>query len=91
MNKHVRPCWSYQDERARRWAAIMRLGARLGWQRDDAMAFTRGLTRLPWDQCGCTELGAVLREQQALLDAIQAKAARRQVRSSMGAPDAPAT
>ncbi|HLI52219.1 MAG TPA: hypothetical protein VKU87_10500 [Thermomicrobiaceae bacterium] len=69
----------------------MRIGARLGWQRDDALAFARGLTGHTWDQCGCLELGAVLREQHALLDSIHAKAARRQARRSTGASDAPAT
>jgi len=67
----------------------MRLGARLGWRREDVIAFTKGLNGCAWRCCSCGQLDAVIREQKSLLSAIAAKAARRRARPATGEIDAP--
>jgi len=67
----------------------MRLGARLGWRRDDVIAFTKGLNGCAWRCCSCAQLDAVIREQKALLSAIATKVARRRARQATGETDAP--
>ena len=63
--------------RARLRAAVLRLGARLGWSARDVAAFAEALTGRPWACLGPAELEVVWDEYLALLQVIAAKAARR--------------
>ena len=64
-------------ERIRLRADVLRYGGLLGWQAPQVIAFTEALTHCPWRRCGCAELWAVLDEYLAIMEVIQAKAARR--------------
>ncbi len=63
--------------RARLRAAVLRLGARLGWSARDVAAYAEALCGRPWARLGPAELEAVRDEYLALLQVIAAKAARR--------------
>jgi hypothetical protein len=63
--------------RARLRAAVLRLGARLGWSARDVAAFAEALTDRPWARLESAELEVVRDEYLALLRVIAAKAARR--------------
>ncbi len=89
MDKRPECVRRLQPERARRRAEVMRLGVRLGWHEKDVRAFSEGLSGCAWRCCSCSQLDAVIREQEALLRAIAAKAARREARKASGEPDAP--
>jgi hypothetical protein len=52
----------------------------LGWSPEAVIAFTEALTGRPWRECGQAELDLVLQEYRGLVEAIQAKAARRAAR-----------
>jgi hypothetical protein len=61
---------------ARLRAAVLRLGARLGWSARDVAAFAEALCGQPWACLGPAELEAVRDEYLALLRVIAAKAVR---------------
>jgi len=63
--------------RARLRAAVLRLGAQLGWSPREVVAFTEGLCGRPWARLEPAELGVVRDEYLALLQVIAAKAAGR--------------
>ena len=64
-------------ERARLRAAVLRLGASLGWRRSEVIAFSSALIGRPWRRLREPELDMVLEEYRTLVRAIRAKAARR--------------
>jgi len=69
-------CESQRSRRIRLRAAVLRIGARLGWQPHEVIAFTEALTGRPWRRCGCDEFEVVLEEYLALGRVIQDKARR---------------
>lgn len=69
--------------RLRRGAIIA--GRILGWDTGHVVAFTEALTYRPWRRCGCAELGMVVAEFRALMDAIDARRARAAHRHGGGA------
>ncbi len=75
-------CGTRRAERTRQRAIVFQLGAVLGWSPEVVIAFTEALTGRPWRECGRAELDLVLREYQGLVEAIQAKAARRAAREA---------
>ena len=64
-------------ERARLRAAVLRLGASLGWRRGEVIAFSVALIGRPWRRLREPELETVLEEYRTLVRVIRAKAARR--------------
>ena len=79
--ERARPCRARRAERTRQREVVLRLGGSLGWSPDAVIAFTEALTGRPWRQCSHAELRLVLREYRTLVRVIQAKAARRALRS----------
>jgi hypothetical protein len=80
IDDSIAPCESQRSRRIRLRAAVLRIGARLGWEPHEAIAFTEALTGCPWRRCGCDEFEAVLEEYLALGRVIQEKARRRKAR-----------
>jgi hypothetical protein len=58
-------------------AAVLRAGARLGWDEREVVAFAEALVGRPWRRCCPRDLEAVLGEYVALARVVRAKAARR--------------
>jgi hypothetical protein len=58
-------------------AAVLRLGARLGWSAREVAAFAEALTGRPWARLESADLDAVQNEYLALLQVIAAKGVRR--------------
>ncbi|WP_040669127.1 hypothetical protein [Nitrolancea hollandica] len=79
-DRYAPACRARHAQRARQRAAVLQLGAVLGWPPDTVITFTEALTGRSWRHCGRVELGLVLREYQELVRVIQAKAARRATR-----------
>ena len=58
---------------------VMELGTRLGWRRDEVVAFAESLAGRPWDTCEEAELEAVRQEYEAIQREIAAKRLRRRL------------
>jgi len=58
-------------------AAVLRAGARLGWDEREVVAFAEALVGRPWRRCRRRDLEAVLGAYVALERVVRAKAARR--------------
>ena len=59
--------------RAELRAAVLRLGALLGWRSREVIAFAETVTNRPWRRCGCTDFEAVIEEYWAIGRVIQEK------------------
>ena len=62
--------------RARLRDAILRAGARLGWNEGEVVAFAEALVARPWRRCGRSDLELVLGEYVALARVVLARAER---------------
>ena len=60
--------------------AVLRAGARLGWDEREIVAFAEALVGRPWRHCCPRDLETVFGEYVALARVVRAKAARRAVR-----------
>ena len=63
--------------RARLREAVLRAGARLGWNEGEVVAFAEALVARPWRRCGGSDLELVLGEYVALARVVRARAERR--------------
>jgi hypothetical protein len=68
----VRP----RDDRARLRAAVLQLGATLGWEPHEVIAFTEALSDCSWGRCGSDEFRAALDEYLSIAKAVEARATR---------------
>ena len=57
--------------------AVLRAGARLGWNEGEVVAFAEALVARPWRRCGGSDLELVLGEYVALARVVQTRAERR--------------
>lgn len=55
---------------------VLRLGGLLGCQPREVKRLTEDLTRVPWQHCGCRELGIVLNEYFSIAGVVLAKRRR---------------
>ena len=62
--------------RARLRKAVLRAGARLGWNEGEVVAFAEALVARPWRRCGGSDLELVLGEYVTLAGAVRARAER---------------
>jgi len=77
IDDSIVPRDSQRSRRIRLRAAVLRIGALLGWEPHDVIAFAEALTNCPWRRCGCDEFETVLEEYLALGRVIGEKARRR--------------
>jgi hypothetical protein len=78
----VRP----RDDRARLRAAVLQLGATLGWEPHEVIAFTEALTDCSWGRCGSDEFRAALDEYLSIARVFGACARRGSGPGAEGAP-----
>ena len=65
-----------RDDRARLRSAVLQLGATLGWEPHQVIAFTEALTDCSWGRCGSDEFRAALEEYLSIARAVEARASR---------------
>ena len=69
-------CVRPRDDRARLRSGVLQLGATLGWQPHEVIAFTEALTDCSWGRCGSDEFRAALEEYLSIARAVEARATR---------------